>query len=619
MLQGCPPGYELAAEAEDCTLCPPFFFCIGGSVPRSSCPGGLFASPGSASQLSCYKAIFVVVALDFSVLFNDFSGGDQSALQSMLASLARVPSRDVVVDSISSLAARSVRTVAKIATPDAATAERLSKNLVYLMNADIFRAQGLPDASLHSITVTGCTSGLELLTTGSPLTGTDGKCSICPAAYYCIGGVAGRSACPTGTFSPPGSNSSRDCSPAVFVFISVSLPIPYENFTETLQTTFVQAVALAARTKADNVIIMGISLVGRRAVIDINQASDQQSAGTVETLVKTQIAAADPDAATAVASILNTASINSALTSKGLPQGELLSVSVSTLIQSTTSVPTWAVAISIAGAFLVLLFLGIAIWLSMRGKESDEDRILRHTVIKIRQELKISKKDGYFLGSERPSFWTGSKEALFLRRNHLEAAARLELGQDFDVALFDAFCLSLERETKTECEDRYLALGEWLLRISEGLIRPDFFGRAKGARHKSAILRFRFFAHKVSKARIWSDNPVLFTRLQQKAHDFLDEIGEQCETRYLELCAEPRGEELVTFQAEKQFYENVSSKTNMRPAHIHRSLRRFEFTTRLEIPGDFRTGPKADSVFLPRSRHRVSVLNRQDSDEVRKF
>jgi hypothetical protein len=625
-LQSCPPGYELVSAAEECILCPAFFFCPGGSVARSSCPGGLFASPGSASQSSCYKAVFVVVAFDFSVSFDDFSDDDQSILQSKLASLAGFSSsRDVVIDSIFSLTAVLIRTVVKIATPDAAAAARLSKNLGSdLVNKTAFTARGLPDASLHSITVTGCTPGLELLTSASSLAGTDGKCSMCPAAYYCTGGVGGRSACPSGTFSPPGSNSSRDCSAAVFVLMSVLLPIPYENFTESIELTFVQAVALASKTQEYSVIVTEIapSPGGRRAGFHVNQFREERRAGTTETLVKTQIAAADSGAATAIADSLNTAALNSALISKGLPHGSVQSVSVSTLITST-DVQTWVIAISIIGAFIFLLLIGVAIWLSMRSKESSEELILRLAVTKIRQELKITKKDGYFLGSERPSYssWTGTKEALFLRRNHLEAAARLELGQDFDVSLFDAFCLSLERETKTESEDRYLALGEWLLRISEGLIRPELLGRAKGARSNSAALKFRFFVLKVGKAKIWNDNPMLFTRLQQIAHKYLNDIGEQCETRYISLCAEPSGDELITFQAEKPLYENVASKINMPATRIQRSSRHFEFTTRLNIPSDSKKehNKKTEFTVLPRSRHRVSVTNRQDSDEVRSF
>jgi hypothetical protein len=238
----------------------------------------------------------------------------------------------------------------------------------------------------------------------------------------------------------------------------------------------------------------------------------------------------------------------------------------------------------------------------------------------IRQQLKISKKDGYYVGSERPSLWTGSGDVFFLRRNHLEAAARLALLQDFDVALFDAFCLSLESETKTVGYDRYHALGEWLLRISEGLIRPELSSNSKRGRHSSAtILKFRFFVQKVGKAKIWADNPLLFIKLQNKARDYLDEIGNQCEARFKDLCAEPRGNELVTVQPEKQFYETIASQKNTPVVHIHRTFRRLKFTSRFDTPCDSKQNlnQKGESIIRQISQHRVSVINRQDSDEVR--
>ena len=74
---------------------------------------------------------------------------------------------------------------------------------------------------------------------------------------------------------------------------------------------------------------------------------------------------------------------------------------------------------------------------------------------------------------------------VFCRRSHVEAAARLALGQDFEVHLFDAFCLELEGDRACSSKNRVEAVRQWLLNISVALISPD--------PPELASLRFKFF------------------------------------------------------------------------------------------------------------------------------
>ena len=60
--------------------------------------------------------------------------------------------------------------------------------------------------------------------------------------------------------------------------------------------------------------------------------------------------------------------------------------------------------------------------------------------------------------------------------------------------------------------------------------------------------RFRYFVHKVGRARIWADDDVLFQSLKAKAQILMDRIASKCDLRYKELCSEPGGGELVSVQ-----------------------------------------------------------------------
>jgi hypothetical protein len=620
-LQSCPPGYELVAAAEACHLCPAFSYCLGGATAHVTCPGGLFASPGSTSSNSCYKAIFTVISVDFPVLFNEILAANQADLQSRISRYAEVPDGDVVIDSISSVSIQSTRIIFMIASADIAREERVaSKLLTSLASPAAFATEGLTVSRLNVIAVTACKPGYELTITASTLTGSDGTCTLCPASSYCVGGSAGRAACPTGMYVPLGANASSLCEPAVFVSVSVLLPIPPENFTKSMQQKFVQAVATTAKVPEDRVTITSI------------EPRQARRAGLAASLVKTQIAAADSISASSYSNNLDASGLNTALASAGLPSGSLTEVSIVSSVYHSTGIPSWVIAVSIVAAFIIVLVTVLVIaWKCLKKQESIDDRTLREKVTEIRKELKLTNQDGYYLTSERPSYWNRSKEVIYVRRIHIEAAARLALGQDFDVPLFDAFCLSLEGE-KTENEiimgrndDKYLAVAEWLLEISADLIKPDdeeagFTGTdADIAKCPPAAVRFRFFVHKVSRAKIWTEVDFLFPRLQRRANDFMNEIARQCDSRFACLCEEPKGRELLAIQPEGQQFEKfgaapAAGKTR---AYWRTRVMRSESNLVREIPGLQVARALSRKVLSPGGARAYAVLStRQDGPEV---
>jgi len=96
--------------------------------------------------------------------------------------------------------------------------------------------------------LTNCPSGYELLNAiGGVFSQAAQHCVLCPATFYCDGTTT-RFSCPSGSFSLPGSNSSRDCKSAVFVQIVISLSDSITDFNVDKQSRFVKALAVTCGT-----------------------------------------------------------------------------------------------------------------------------------------------------------------------------------------------------------------------------------------------------------------------------------------------------------------------------------------------------------------------------------
>ncbi len=554
-LQSCPAGYELVASAGDCLVCPTYSYCLGGSNARSQCPKGYFSVPGSNSSLGCTQVVFVYTALTFPTVVSKFSAQLELALRRLIANGAGVDVGRVLVASISESEtdASSSLVIIKLAFPDAALAASLRDVMRTFLGSSLrlYTAIGLPEGYLNSVTVSACIAGYELiLGTSSFNVGSDGHCERCPASYYCLGGIAGRLPCPTGYFAPAGANSSGSCTPAVFVLVTVTLAIPAENFTSTLQSSYVLALATASDVSIDMI-----------SLIKISSTEGARRSSSKAVRVQSSVATSDATAAIAISDRLDAKQLNTQLAAQGLPPAELESVSILASDQHSGT-PQWALISWLVGC-LVLLLLGLTaalyIWHRKKGV-SDEDRALHHKIAEIRKLLRLCKSDGYFMGSERPGYWEARRgAAIHLRQSQLEAAARLALSQDFDLLQFNAFCIVLEGGLDEDATKRYGDLTNWLLDMAATLICPSSPGEevspppGKTAGSTTGVLsgaeRFRLFEQKVIKARIWTDDPSLFLQLQRRAQRFMDDIALECDVRYQCMCGLPHGGELVAFQS----------------------------------------------------------------------
>ena len=372
------------------------------------------------------------------------------------------------------------------------------------------------------------------------------QCSLCPPAYFCTGGSAGRVVCSDGTFTKSGANASTACQPAVSVAVTVTLPMPEAHFTSDKQAAFREALADASGVVPDQVLLRQLSQTRR--------TGDMVAAVGSSVKILCYVEVPDAVEADAVTSALSASRLNAQLERQGLPDGTLNSVAVVQAVSDGGGVSWLLVGLLLGAAVLVLLIAAVVAGRMLSEKlESEEDRDLRLAVCALRTLLRIRREDGWFLESERRSVVDSRTMRGFVRRQHAEAAARLALAKDYDLHQFDSFCMCLEEAVlpssrgsdgrgssdvqrggstttsstfgfisfnRGEAPDPYSLLCKWLLEVSAALIRTDHSVRSDldgGEAHSHGIVSgsgVQFFFVKVAKARIWRDDPTLFGMLQ---------------------------------------------------------------------------------------------------------
>jgi hypothetical protein len=207
----------------------------------------------------------------------------------------------------------------------------------------------------------------------------------------------------------------------------------------------------------------------------------------------------DAVTAAAVGAQISTSSLNTKLADQGLPDGQVLSVTVVALANDGRAGGNLSngdlAGIAVCGA--VALLLGVSLCFRSYGvRESEEEIALAAGIAELRNKLHIRRRDGFVLSSDKVPFWLHRYHFVQIPRSHMEAAVRLELQQDFDVGLFDALCILLRdgqdrplvhrapsteekpaSSTRTDGTSeggstvQWAALEDWLLGISADLLR----------------------------------------------------------------------------------------------------------------------------------------------------
>ena len=448
-------------------------------------------------------------------------------------------------------------------------------------------------------TLSSCPAGYEIVET---VTQYGQQCLFCPASSFCEGGTAAAIPCPQGTFSTPGSNSSVACKPVVFVTVDISLPLSLPDF-ESNQDKFVRALSAAAGVAIGNVVVTSFSGVGRRSWrkqehistdcedthwlakfrrLIVGRPCHSQTnqfgllSSTSDILIFSNIATPDINSAKRIIETLNQNSLDTALYLQGLPQANSVMLSIAEQnIQSSQSYQQIVIG-CIVGFSGFSICLGLAwYWLLKRKQGVTKDvKMLTSMIEEIRTKFRITRKDGYLLETEGQSCWNRRNSSIVVLQNHIVAAARLALFQDFDVTHFNSFCYFIEGNVCSghQDESRYAVLRSFLLGISKELIRPDipkydqdFHATTLFHESLDAVSRYRLFFQYLMKCRIWSEDRDLYENLRQVAREYMNEISDHCEIRYLELSKESHGQELISFNVplpqntvSRQDHENVS-------------------------------------------------------------
>ena len=329
-----------------------------------------------------------------------------------------------------------------------------------ILQSRVAGALWVANAKTGLYTLKSCPPGYEKV--GLP-GGSEQDCQTCPAAYFCVGGAAPGDPCPDGSFSTPGANSSGACIPAIFVDVKATLPLAQADFGPAAQGLFAEALADTCGVLPTQILIWSVEALRRMA-----------ESATI--LVEARIATPDNDVAAAIVSRVETALLSVQLARQGLPPAVIESVFAITAPAAAGSLSEGAL-VGLAGLVVIVLLLVAILARSITHKPVMDEEAQQEAarIQALRQRLGITPADGFVLGAERvPMLRARGLVVVQIRRSHVEAAARLGAGQEFDIDQFDALCVLLRQQSgSSEPNRQYAALCEWLLEVSEGLIRPD--------------------------------------------------------------------------------------------------------------------------------------------------
>ena len=192
MLTSCPPGYELLAAAQVCSLCPAGYYCFGGSTPSAPCPDSYFAPEGANSSALCLKVVFVGALIAMPLTRDKFLPISAS-FKEAVAAAAGLPSSDILIQSVSrraqNVSSESVLVSLQLAAADLAQAETCQMNL---NSADLSRqltARGLPIGDLRSVVIASL-----------PATSGHSEFPIAATIGICIGAFVGFTMCCFGAY-----------------------------------------------------------------------------------------------------------------------------------------------------------------------------------------------------------------------------------------------------------------------------------------------------------------------------------------------------------------------------------------------------------------------------------
>ena len=359
-------------------------------------------------------------------------------------------------------------------------------DLVGLVNGSSW----IPDPKTGRYVLKACPPGYEISQAGNGNTSFEElaqACNLCPVEYYCIGGVAQRTACPDGNFAPAGSKTADKCQSATFVKIQVLFSVLAATLVAS-ETSLILAFSVAAQVPIGLVVLISITP---------QQARSAESLA----LADVQIAAQSPTEAGDISQNINLQNLNLALSREGLPLATSLSVSIQQQSASSEN-QQMAIIAAILGIAACIIF---AVLLMYRGKQGKDEKRMHITINTLRKRLHIEKKHGFFLAAEWLPPWRSRDSVVCLHKSCVDAAARVVLHEEFNTKYFDAFCTYLSPSVESGMAGntsslQYDALSEMLLEIGENLLKPQLSSFEK---EEDQLSKDRFiFLSKLCKCQV---------------------------------------------------------------------------------------------------------------------
>ncbi|KAJ1488146.1 hypothetical protein T484DRAFT_1784367 [Baffinella frigidus] len=198
------------------------------------------------------------------------------------------------------------------------------------------------DSQTGRYTLTSCPAGYEMVVASHDAQ----TCSMCQAGWFCSGGADPAVRCPEGSHSAPGAETPSSCTEAVFVVLTMALPLSKQEFDAPgKQEQYKAALADAANTDVTMVMIQSYEQTSRRRAGGggpagpaafasaralsstagrAGRARRGHDGGESSISVASRVAAADDSAARALSAQLSVEAINANLVKRGIPGGELI-------------------------------------------------------------------------------------------------------------------------------------------------------------------------------------------------------------------------------------------------------------------------------------------------------
>jgi hypothetical protein len=156
LLSGCPAGFEVSSDQQDCTICAPLFYCTGGIAAKLQCPQETFSPTGSNSSNYCVSSVFVNFVVLLSISMQDFDIVNQEKFILSVAKATRMDTNRVIIVSVTPSSTRrdvGVDIQTRVAVTDKSMVSMVVSGLNQATLNDALVANGLQKGQIQKVTV----------------------------------------------------------------------------------------------------------------------------------------------------------------------------------------------------------------------------------------------------------------------------------------------------------------------------------------------------------------------------------------------------------------------------------------------------------------------------------